>query len=582
MCGIVGIASRDLDQYNLRENVQNSLMRMTHRGPDGFESFQCKLGEFGAVRLAMNGLSDRSVVLRCPDDNTRLLFNGEIYNHHELQKRVAKLGMVCATGNDGEVILHLYKKMGINCIKLLDGMFSFAIIDDLTDTVYVARDSIGIKPLYFEYSASENRFAFASELSTLVALSKRNPVVSSRALAAYLQLRFVPAPMSIYEGFYKLEQGHILCFGKRGLQKLRYIEHVGPTRKLDEIGLEAASIELEEAINESVDEMTDSEVEIGSFLSGGIDSSLIADAAARKSDSHQVFSVGYGLESDVDEIVDARLYANSLGLKILETRVDRSQLKSLLGSVAKHIDEPILSTVGVPTLQLSRFTRHYVKGALSGDGSDEIFMGYNYLNLLSAIDHPDQMLSEYLGQIGWLRPCLAKQIFDYYDNYNPTEELSAEVDDPWERIRAIETLYRLPDYHLHRIDRLSMAESLEVRVPYLRRKIVDFAFSFSAEDLFRNAPRKLLLRRIASRRKHTYLSKKRKKPFTSPYESWIKTELGNDIEYLFLKSGIPEQLNINIHQIEVLRSFSDILRVFSTSEIWGLFSLFNWYRHSTC
>ncbi|ACM31161.1 asparagine synthase (glutamine-hydrolyzing) [Rhizobium rhizogenes] len=576
MCGIAGVASRQAHTLLRPEVVRMALHRLGHRGPDGTETYHCAQGVFGAVRLAMNGLESAAVALKENGGKLSLFYNGEIYNQRELRAELAEHGVRFSTTNDGEIILHLYKLAGLAMLDRLDGMFSFALVDEDKGETIIARDRFGIKPLYYHYDDSHGQLFFGSELKVIRCLTERAPEIDRVSVASYLHLRFIPAPFSIYQNIRKLEPGCYLRLNREGLRREKYVlasrDRVDARRTQQSL-----SGELDDRLRDAVAEMLHCETEIGSFLSGGIDSTLVVQHATRLNAGHKAFSVGYKQATIADETEQAKKSALALGTDHRVTLMSSDDcLTQQLKQSSWYLDEPVLSTVSLPTFELSRFSRQFVKGVLAGDGSDEIFMGYNYLYDLRHELGEHQLLERYIAKIGWLRPAIGSQVAKEYFAFDPFDTVLLPSDDPWEAIRSFEVNYRLPDYHLHRVDRLSMAHSLEVRIPYLHKSIYDFAFSFSARDLIEKFPRKAILRGISAGGAIDHLLQKKKMPFTSPYADWLHGPLKEYAEYLFFQSTVGESLGIDLTQLGRVVNLSELSNHLNSTEIWGFFSLFNW------
>jgi asparagine synthase (glutamine-hydrolysing) len=477
MCGIAGIVD-----FRGQAVEAGALQRLgdaiRYRGPDGAGIHLA--GPVGLVnrRLAIVDPAGGTQPVYNDDRSMAIVYNGEVYNHVELREDL-RSDYVFRTGCDTEVILRAYEKWGTEAVSRLRGMFAFAIHDTRRGIVLLARDRIGIKPLY--YANQAGRLAFASELGALLTLPWIERRINRSALAQYLRLLYIPDPMTIYSGVLKLEAGHVLEIGVTtgALVKRRYwMLSAQPTERSEAEWLDALNHELDRSVRLH----TRSDVEVGALLSGGIDSSIVT-AAMRPSVKGKVrtFSIGFE-ESDHSELPFAREASSILGTAHTERVVPGSSVtEELLRTIARHFGEPFADSSAVPTWHVSNLAASQVKVVLSGDGGDEAFAGYgSYIDVLRHASAPRDALQK--------RHDLHRTLFtdEGVRALLPGIELPERPrapnglhigDEPVLGFQAEDLHTYLPGDVLTKVDRMSMANSLEVRVPLLDHVLLELAFA---------------------------------------------------------------------------------------------------------
>jgi asparagine synthase (glutamine-hydrolysing) len=570
MCGIVGIFDRRgaIEQ----ETLKNMVSILRHRGPD-FQKIWVngkKTVGLGQSRLAILDTSESgNAPMLSPDGRVAITYNGEVYNFRRIREELEAKGHRFRSQSDTEVILKAYLQWGIECVKRFVGMFAIAIWDEDRQTLYLLRDRLGIKPLY--YLALPGYIAFASEIKALLKLPQFSKDISPPALLAYLRFQYVPAPYSIFKAVKKLLPGHILSFDGRELAVKRYWQ-IPLRRGIDE---RKTNDEVEEGFLEllrgAVRSELISDVPLGGFLSGGIDSSLVTALMQEQGNTvAKTFTVGFD-RPEYDEAPYAKKVAQYLGTEHTEMRISASDLLPIISRLPDCYDEPFGDPSALPTFMLSQMTRKYVTVALSGDGGDELFCGYDryfWLKLMHGLSNlPEAMLYSLSYPVGFLfrdwgdslkRLAREKDIAETYlraVSIFDAHHLQDIVQKDW--LAAVEKArdeYRrqflqmlkhrnyiesamlvdlntyLVDDLLVKVDRASMANSLEVRVPLLDHRVVERACELGLEWKARGWKGKLLLRRLLGRYLPRKLFERPKKGFAVPLADWLRQELGDTLQ----------------------------------------------------
>lgn len=562
MCGIVGYAGRP---GALPASLLTSMRdQMTHRGPDagGMWSSADASVVFGHRRLAILDLSPTGSQ---PMENSRrtsvVVFNGEIYNHEELRRELAAGGARFVGRSDTEVLLAAYDAWGERCTERLRGMFAFAIYDETRKALFMARDRAGEKPLY--WAAHRGGLVFASELKALMADCEFPRRLSADGLAYYLSFGYVPGELCILEGVHKLMPGHSLTWSLAGgAPAIRRYWDIPPPRPDDDRGMEELTDELQQLLSDAVSEQLVADVPLAVLLSGGVDSSLVTAIAARASRKVRTFTVTLPDHPQFDERRFARTVADHLHTEHVELPLDQSSV-DLIDTLAAQYDEPIADSSMIPTYLLARTVSRHCKVVLGGDGGDELFGGYPSYQAVLRRERmrralPAAARSVIAAAARRLLPGGAKGRNTLMALAGTTADGIAQAalwtDDadfphmsPWLAHRSAAApprLWRrslvemtrglpgavmaadfrsyLPEDILVKVDRASMLCSLEVRAPFLDRRVVDFAYERVA-NRFRVTlrERKILLKSLARRLLPPTLDINRKQGFAIPMSQWL-------------------------------------------------------------
>jgi asparagine synthase (glutamine-hydrolysing) len=572
MCGIAGFVSFE---GHARSEAAARVRRMAdsiiYRGPNEEGYYVDDFAALGHRRLSFIDLSSGQQPMAALDGQVQIIFNGEIYNFLEVRAQLEALGHTFATHSDTEVILRSYVQWGDQCVPRLSGMFAFAIWDARERRLFLARDRVGKKPLYYYRNGSV--FAFASELKALRAGRLCPDGIDPESLDCYLTFGYVPAPRTIYAGVKKIPAAHSLTVNVQGETTRRYwqLSFAGPVER----SLEDATDELEALLDESVKCRLMSEVPLGAFLSGGLDSSLVVASMAR-SMGRPVITNSIGFQDKrFDELSTAGAIARHLRTDHHEFTVE-PRVNDVIEKIAWHFDEPMADSSAVPTWYLCQMARRTVTAALSGDGGDEGFGGYTFRYLPHMMESrlraamPTALRRPLFGALGALwpasarlpRPLRLKTIFEnlavgdaeaFYrdliwlrpDNrgalyapdfvsclngFTPMETVAplymkSDAPDALGRSQFTDVSFYMTDDVLVKVDRMSMAHSLEVRSPLLDHRLLEFAARLPASLKIRARQGKLLLRELARRRLPAELQNLPKRGFSIPAASWLRGEL---------------------------------------------------------
>ena len=618
MCGIAGIADvtgRPVD----RALLQAMTAVQAHRGPDG-EAVVCR----GAVglghrRLAIIDLSTGDQPMASDDGRVWIVFNGEIYNFRELRRELEAAGARFRTQSDTEVILRAYEADGPACVSRLRGMFAFAILDERTRRLVLARDRVGIKPLV--YSWDGRRLLFASEIKGIVEDGAVPRELDRDALGEYLTYHYVPAPRTIFASVRKLPPASTLVLPLDGgapeisrYWRLRFAPESGIA---EGEWIERLGAELADAVRSHMV----SDVPIGAFLSGGMDSSTVVALMAEASPTPiRTFSIGFD-EADFDELRFARQVAARYGTDHYELVVKPSAL-DVLPKLAWHLDEPFADSSAIPTYYVAKITREHVTVALSGDGGDENFAGYRrYARALALGARMDRIPARlarpllrlasrllpigapgqaYAGLLGagpleryarlityerpeTLRRALSDDMADVAARVSAPASfgrLAAEggTADPVSTLQHIDIHTYLPDDILAKVDRTSMAVSLEARVPLLDHRLMEFVATIPSSLKLRDGTGKYLLKRAMAARLPAEILARRKMGFGVPLGTWFRAELRDMTHDLLLAPRTRQRGIFRPSWVEWLVRTHEAGRRDCSARIWALLCFELWMR----
>jgi asparagine synthase (glutamine-hydrolysing) len=589
MCGIFGVCGAQAADPETLTVLRAMGEVLIHRGPDeGGVHTEPGVG-LGMRRLSIIDLKTGHQPISNEDGSVWVVFNGEIYNYRELTADLLARGHRFSTASDTEALVHLYEEYGADCVRHLRGMFAFALWDARSHTLLLARDRLGIKPLY--YAPTPRGLIFGSELKALISSPSVRRRVDRSALAAYLRFGYVPDPLSILEGVAKLPPGHVLLVkdGRAGAPQ-RYWEPTSHFRREHESLDEAETgARLWGLLGDAVRSHLVSDVPVGAFLSGGLDSTAVVSFMAREAGVPvKTFSVGFG-EKDYDEAPYARRVAEWFGTEHHELIATPQDL-GLLDDVLTACDEPFADASAIPTYLVSRLARQHVKVVLSGDGGDELFAGYDRyvvdrrerrLGILGdlGLGAPLSLVSDALpeGTRGknFLRHFSLPRMQRYIDAIslfpdralrNLLEPGTAAAspplfEDALRESRGLDALSRLQDLDLRtylpgdiltKVDRMSMAHSLEARVPLLDHPLVEFACGLPADLRMRGEQTKFLLRRILRGRVPDEVLTRPKRGFAVPLSSWFGKRLPNFFRDRLGNGSRLEELGIQAPAVRAL------------------------------
>ncbi|PWT91485.1 MAG: asparagine synthase (glutamine-hydrolyzing) [Blastocatellia bacterium] len=573
MCGITGWANLDsrVPPFDGAQELLHAMCeRMVHRGPDSEGLFVTTGAALGMRRLAIIDLVTGEQPVFNEDKSVAVVLNGEIYNYREIRGELEKRGHTFRSASDTEVLPHLYEEYGDKMVDHLNGMFAFALWDATRRRLLISRDRFGEKPLY--WGVFDNTLLFASEPKVLLAHPAVRPSLNLQALRQYLSFDYVPAPLSIYSGISKLPAAHQLTLEDGKITVAPYWRLSYKTQTPVPTESEAA-VALRELLADSVRMRLVSDVPLGVLLSGGVDSSTVAALAVRaSSEAVKTFSISFA-ETSFDESAYARSVAKFLGTDHHEERLSANLAANLVSEIGAWMDEPFSDPSLVPTYLLSRFTRKHVTVALGGDGGDELFAGYpmyaghRWAEIYTRVPGP---LRRAVEQLIRLLPVKTKNLsldykatrfvtgakFDtvarhhvWFGSFTPVEQeqlltpevlyetdsdiyrdarvLMEECDnlDLVTRMQSIDTRLYLAEDILTKVDRASMAVSLEVRAPFLDPRVAEFAASLPLNYKLRGHKTKYILKKAVADLLPPFVTRRGKKGFGVPVAEWLKFKL---------------------------------------------------------
>lgn len=599
MCGIAGIVRFDGGSIE-EQRLRRMAAVLTHRGPDGGGIHVAGSVGFAHRRLAIIDPVGGQQPLVDRESNMAITYNGEVYNYIEIKSEIGGSGF--ATDCDTEVVLRAWRCWGPEALARFRGMFAFAVHDPRQNKVFLVRDRLGIKPLYYRLSPSG--LIFASEI-TAIAVDQAGLEVDPEALSLYLRYGYVPAPRSIYKSVFKLEPGHYLTIDlARGvIEKTRYWQIDTTTRQVKE---SAAVEELDELLRETIRLYVRSDVRFGAFLSGGVDSSLVTALMTEAlGGGVRTFSIGFD-DTLYSELPHAKEAADRLRTVHHQEVLTPSMSPAFLEQLAGRFGEPFSDSSALPTWLVSQVAARDVKMVLSGDGGDELFAGYSSYPAVelarknSTLAPIYQAVSKFAGQtrLGayaaarsgtWLdEHHRRRDTFDDADRMRLTGAATPEWPDrpgravdpvTWCQERDVATY--LPDDILTKVDRMSMTHSLEVRVPLLDHKIVEFAFSLPL-DLRMRADKggfigKYLLKRAAERFFPRAFLDRPKWGFGIPLQNWLEGPLKPLVHDLLDNNAKFAGDHLDALQVQrVVREFY-AGRTERVGQVWALLSLELWH-----
>lgn len=582
MCGIAGIAYSDSSRHVDDRVLKAMCDTLVHRGPDDHGTYVDGNVGLGNRRLSIIDLEGGRQPIHNEDESVWVVLNGEIYNYLELREHLQKRGHVFYTKSDTESIVHAYEELGDEFLEHLNGMFAFALWDSRRRRLLLARDRTGIKPLY--YSLHDGALLFASELKAILAYPDFHRRLDAVALNEYLSFEYVPTPRTIFQGISKLPPGHVLVTKNGAMPSIRkYWEmNLAGSEGVQKKPAAGYAEELLDVLRHAVRGEMVSDVPIGVLLSGGIDSSAVAALMVEASTQRvKSFSISFQ-EPTFDESRYARLVSRHLGTEHFEFELTPSTALDLIPRIADVIDEPLGDSSLVPTFLLAQKAREHVKVALGGDGGDEIFGGYSTIQAHRLVEYYENILPAFVRQR--IAPWLADLLPTSFNNISLdfkirrflsargvppvvrhhmwlgsfTPEQKAELLLPWAQLREKDT-YDVAFRHfwecnakapinqllhcdmklyleggmLPKVDRASMASSLEVRTPLLNHALLRYVAKIPHEFKLHHLETKFILRRALRSRLPAEILRRGKKGFNMPVAKWISGPLRPLVEDLF-------------------------------------------------
>ncbi len=622
MCGICGKLTFDREASVSSALVKTMADTMHHRGPDDEGYYFSGQVGFGFRRLSIIDLKTGHQPISNEDGTVWIVFNGEIYNYLELRAYLVTKGHRFTTDTDTEVIVHLYEEFGEDCVERLRGMFGFAIWDDRRKTLFLARDRVGIKPLYYYISAKS--LIFASEIKAILADPEVRAEVAPQMIDRLLTFDYMPGSGTLFRNIHKLEPGSCMVVHD-GKSKIRqYWDLLVPPSPLS---LQEAESRLAGLLDETVKLHMISDVPVGVLLSGGFDSTALLSIARESTDRQlSTFTVGFSEPGTPDERPWGRLAARQFGSDHHEITISSEEFEDFLPRYVWHMEEPVCEPPAVALYFVSRLARQFVKVLISGEGGDEAFAGYpNYRNLLwlerlKAVTGPfNGALGAGLSSANKLfrsrrlakyAPLLATPFESYYYsrtsdpfrifNRKPgdlyTKDFAHSVDkevsvagvrgllshtgagkDLVNRMLYVDTKTWLPDDLLLKADKITMANSVELRVPFLDHKVLEFAASLPGDYKVRGFATKVVAKRALRHRVPAEILKRKKAGFPVPYARWLRTDMKGWLRDILLDGKALRRGYFRREGIEHLIS-ADAASGGYSKELFSLAVLELWHR----
>lgn len=574
MCGITAIAGEKMNIK--RYDTAAMLLALSHRGPDGGEEKLFSSCWLGHRRLAIIDLEKGKQPMF--DEELSISFNGEIYNYLTLRAQLEKNGYQFKTQSDTEVILKSYRMWGSECPKHLDGMFAFIIWDNENEELFIARDRLGKKPLYYFFDGAS--IIVSSEIKSLIASNKLTPQLDLKAIDNYLRLMYIPPWKSVYENVYQVPPAHCGIFKKGKISLQRYWQLI--YSPLD-ITYEEAKEEVRRLLIEAVRKrLLSTDVEVGVFLSGGLDSSLVALIASKELNYPlKVFSVSYGGH---DELPFAKQVCKKIRGEHFVVKIDEC-LTDELDAVIAYFDEPHADTSDFPQHMLSNLASQKVKLVLSGDGADELFLGYKWHNKENIFPSDFDYFERRLYSICAFQSQSREKIWqspDITNNDVLAKNVYLNLPDSMDRVVMFDLTSHLPGQILTKVDRAGMMHGLEVRSPFLDTDLVEFVFNLPYEYKVRKGEQKGIIKDILTEYMPRDFAYRQKQGFGAPIERWLSASRMKD--YVYKKLG-----STHIRSILSGKSIDAYLYDFYCNEhkdaraaqrVWVLLCLERWLANS--
>ena len=632
MCGIVGFLTSkpsDIPDYQILRRMREILV---HRGPDDLGEYIRPLNHQGPFvflghrRLSIIDLSGGRQPLSNEDGTVWVVFNGEIYNFRQLKQELEARGHAFQTHSDTEVIAHAYEEYGEGCFRHFNGMFAIAIWEEPRKRLILARDRLGKKPLY--YSFTNETLIFASELKAILTYPNFSRKIAPLSLMKYLFYEFVPSPHTIFDGARKLPSGSYLIWQEGRMEIKEYWSLFHPEGTGENLSESEAESRMMELLERSVRSRLISDVPLGVFLSGGIDSSAITVIAQKEASGKlKTFSIGFE-DPSFDESKYASQVSQFLGTEHYEQQMTPSDLLRIVPNLPDILDEPMADASILPTYLLSQFTRKHVTVALGGDGGDELFAGYpTYLahrfarqynrflgnlhpvilflgnllpvsdnnisfdfkvkKFLSGFGYPDGIRnSVWLGSFSfpYIEKVVSSDILNHFDRSRLTEDVSS-YEEAFPK-RDLTTLLQYLDLKLYlqesilvKVDRASMACSLEVRAPFLDYEFVEFVMGLPSELKLKRFTSKYLLKKAMKGFLPDEVIQRPKKGFGVPIAKWVKGPLKKLFEELLSPDRLRREGFLNPQYVESLLKDHLVNRKDNRKQLWTLLVWELWVNH---
>jgi asparagine synthase (glutamine-hydrolysing) len=604
MCGICGKVNLGRNGASVEPALIRAMMdTIRHRGPDDDGLYTAPGVGLGHLRLSIIDLGSGHQPLSNEDRTIWIVFNGEIYNYRDLRMFLLSKGHVFKTQTDTEVIVHLYEELGPACLEKLRGMFAFALWDEKKKALLLARDRVGIKPLY--YALTDKAIVFASEIKAILADPAIRRQLAPAVIDRFLSFLYVPGEETLLKDICKLAPGNYLLL-KDGKAEVRQYWDLQFSKPSESPSLKAAEDEVSSLLAEAVELHMIADVPVGVLLSGGVDSSAVLSCAAERTDKEiSTFTVGFSDSSFADERPYARLAAESCGSRHYDMTITADDFANFLPRYVWHMEEPVCEPPAIALYYVSKLARKHVKVLLSGEGGDEAFAGYNNYRSIIWLERFKNLWPALNGTASWglsqvnswihsvrvakYAPLMNEPFPNYYYSRTSTpyrysgngigELYSADfvksIDkeytiEPVRRLFAkvknqgvldqmlyIDTKTWLPDDLLVKADKMTMANSLELRVPLLDHRLLELAASLPQHYKLKGTTLKYIWKKALSKRVPEKILKRKKAGFPVPYEFWLRTKMKDQVRDIltdrktidrgyFRKAAVEKLIDANV------------------------------------
>ena len=621
MCGICGVYDYEATDWTDRDVLSSMMSAIHHRGPDDSGVYFDGPVMMGMRRLSIIDLSGGAQPVFNEDRSIVVIFNGEIYNYRALREHLRSRGHIFATASDTEVIVHLYEDAGEECVHELRGMFAFAVWDSRRRRLFLGRDRLGIKPLY--YAEQRGRLIFGSEIKAILQHPEVDARLDPQALGDFLSLKYVPSPATMFSGIRALPPGHTLTCDPHFVRIKPYWKLSFAPNQASQLSEEAAAEQLESLLRESVKLHLMSDVPFGAFLSGGVDSStVVALMSQLLNQPVKTFSVGFEGDGAIfSELPYARLVSQQYKTDHHEILLRPGDIAALAEKIIWHLDQPIADNACVANYMVAELASREVKMVLTGEGGDELFAGYaryageRLSSWLKALPQAAKLMALRLAMRfpGLRRPKVAlfalcqsnevSRFANWFPLFNREMKMAlltaeyghrlsdcfsesavarclAETDacDGLSRMLYMDTKLWLPDDLLARGDKMSMAASLEARVPLLDHKLVEFAASLPPGLKLKGLARKYLLKKVASRWLPHEVIHRKKEGFPIPFSVWFRGDLRPFVRDLLSPAALRRRGLFDPVYVQKLFDEHESRQADHGYLLWGLLSVELWHR----
>ena len=608
MCGFVGFTNT-IGAINCESILDKMMNRIIHRGPDSSGKFLNKDIAIGFRRLSIIDISEGNQPMFNENNSLVLVFNGEIYNYKYLRAELSSCGHIFKTDSDSETLLHGYEQWKEHLVEHLRGMYSFVIYDIENKSLYAARDIFGIKPFY--YTEMEDSFIFGSEIKAFLEHPKFKKELNEEALGHYLSFQYSPCEETFFKNVYKLPPAHYLILKERKLTKVCYWK---PIFDSTQYNADSHSILIENVMQESVKAHKIADVEVGSYLSGGIDSSYIAKLANVKKTFTVGFDIPYGIK--YNEIGYAKEFAKAIGVENISKTITPEEFWNSLPKIQYHMDEPLADPSAVALYFVSRLASESVKVVMSGEGADELFGGYRIYQEPLTLTIYDKLPFPFRRTVSAICNFLPKKrginyfirrgqtieeryignanIFSYKERRKLLKspyaknvckpqvvcsKYYADVknEDTVTKMQYLDVNMWLAGDILLKADKMSMANSLELRVPFLDRKVMEIAAQIPTKNKVTPYATKIALRTVAKKELPYEIASRDKLGFPIPIRVWLKEEPYYNKVYESFQTDIAKRFFNSKELIKLLVNHKDG-KADNSRKIWTIYTFIIWHQ----